>query len=130
MKEQILNEIAEKVMVNLAKHNVELGVVDDLKSAAIKMEKMYADLQNNSAKYKKLKKDAEDYYEVLKKSFYSLKPFVQNDMRKLLDEVQTKAKELGIAPISDIPEYKGIINKRTEVLDDITGREKGYLWGK
>ena len=30
MKEQILNEIAEKVMVNLAKHNVELALVDDL----------------------------------------------------------------------------------------------------
>jgi uncharacterized coiled-coil DUF342 family protein len=31
MKEQILNEIAEKVMVNLAKHNVELTLVDDIK---------------------------------------------------------------------------------------------------
>ena len=31
MKEQILNEITEKVMVKLAKHDVELSLVDDIK---------------------------------------------------------------------------------------------------
>lgn len=131
--ENILKKIAEFDKVNdtkLAKHEVELNVVENLKSAAIKMEKMYADLQSNSVKYKKLKKDAEDYYEILKKSFYDLKPLVQTDMRKLLDDVNAKAKELGIAPIRDIPEYKDILNKRTQILDDITERERGYLWGK
>ena len=39
MKEQILNEIAEKVMVNLAKHEVELSALDEIRAAELEPNK-------------------------------------------------------------------------------------------
>lgn len=113
MKEQILNEIAEKVMVNLAKHNVELGVADNLKKA----------LQSYKDAVSKYGKDLDNAYvpiRNLEKVITELKGNVSNvtsiaqEMRKVEDKVsaeldlvnkkiQEAKKELGISiDINDV----------------------------
>ena len=88
MKEQILNEIAEKVMVKLAKHNVELSLVDDLKAKtdlAEKEQKAFIDA------YKIIISESAKAIEQGTK-------YVNNgkELDSLLTKFQTQAKELGL----------------------------------
>jgi uncharacterized FlgJ-related protein len=88
MKEQILNEIAEKVMVNLAKHEVELSLVDDLKAKADLAEKE--------------QKAFIDAYKIIisesAKAIEQGSKYVNNgkELDSLLTKFQTQAKELGL----------------------------------
>lgn len=122
MKEQILNEIAEKVMVNLAKHNVELGVADNLKKA----------LQSYKDAVSKYGKDLDNAYvpiRNLEKVITELKGNVSNvtsiaqEMRKVEDKVsaeldlvnkkiQEAKKELGISiDINDVVDLSSLVTQ-------------------
>ena len=88
MKEQILNEIAEKVMVNLAKHEVELSLVDDLKAKADLAEK-------------EQKAFIDAYKIIISESAKAIEQgtkYVNNgkELDSLLTKFQTQAKELGL----------------------------------
>ena len=69
MKEQILNDIAEKVMVNLAKHNVELSTVQTIIDYAIKANKIVSDIDKLESEFTTSEKRILD----LRKQFNSYK---------------------------------------------------------
>jgi hypothetical protein len=124
MKEQILNEIAEKVMVELAKHNVELSLVDDLKSIADKIKaesseanKMKADAQ----KVKKMFDDASNLKLQLQKTYENNRNKYAAQLKEnnaVFNKIKTQAKELGIS-IDTLPVYKDYLAS-SKLLSDIT----------
>jgi hypothetical protein len=124
MKEQILNEIAEKVMVNLAKHEVELSLVDDLKSIADKIKaesgeanKMKADAQ----KVKKMFDDASNLKLQLQKTYENNRNKYAAQLKEnnaVFNKIKTQAKELGIS-IDTLPVYKDYLAS-SKLLSDIT----------
>jgi len=115
MKEQILNEIAEKVMVNLAKHEVELGVTDNLKKA----------LQSYKDAISKYSKDLDNAYvpiRNLEKIITELKGNVSNvtsiaqEMRKIEDKVSNEL-DLVDAKIKEAKNELGISIDINDVVD-------------
>jgi len=54
MKEQIIKEITEKVMVKLEAHKVELGLIDDLNKEVSKINKAKNEITNEANKISKL----------------------------------------------------------------------------
>lgn len=115
MKEQILNEIAEKVMVNLAKHNVELGVADNLKK----------ELQIYKDAISKYSKDLDNAYvpiRNLEKIITELKGNVSNvtsiaqEMRKIEDKVSNEL-DLVDAKIKEAKNELGISIDINDVVD-------------
>ncbi|NBN88461.1 MAG: hypothetical protein EBV32_05180 [Proteobacteria bacterium] len=124
MKEQILNDIAEKVMVELAKHNVELSLVDDLKSIADKIKaesseanKMKADAQ----KVKKMFDDASNLKLQLQKTYENNRNKYAAQLKEnnaVFNKIKTQAKELGIS-IDTLPVYKDYLAS-SKLLSDIT----------
>ena len=115
MKEQILNEITEKVMVNLAKHNVELGVADNLKK----------ELQIYKDAISKYSKDLDNAYvpiRNLEKIITELKGNVSNvtsiaqEMRKIEDKVSNEL-DLVDAKIKEAKNELGISIDINDVVD-------------
>ena len=79
MKEQILNDIAEKVMVNLAKHNVELSTVQTIIDYAIKANKIVSDIDKLESEFTTSEKRILD----LRKQFNSYKENAKKDMPRI-----------------------------------------------
>jgi predicted nucleic acid-binding Zn-ribbon protein len=104
MKEQILNDIAEKVMVNLAKHNVELSTVQTIIDYAIKANKIVSDIDKLESEFTTSEKRILD----LRKQFNSYKENAKIAVDVLdgeLEKLVKQSKELGI-DFNSIPAYK------------------------
>lgn len=124
MKEQILNEIAEKVMVNLAKHEVELSLVDDLKAIADKIKsegnesnKMKAD----ALKTKKMFDDANNFKSELQKRYEANRVKYAAQLKEnnaLFNKIKVQAKELGLS-IENSPVYKDYLDA-SKLLSELT----------
>jgi hypothetical protein len=99
MKEQILNDIAEKVMVNLAKHNIELSVKDE----SNKLITEYYGLSDTiNSRYSSISKEIRALYskidEVIK---------ISQKMPSVISKYENLAKELGI-DVNNIQELKSL----------------------
>jgi len=124
MKEEIIKDITEKVMVKLAKHEVELGLIDDLKSIADKIKaesgeanKMKADAQ----KVKKMFDDASNLKLQLQKTYENNRNKYAAQLKEnnaVFNKIKTQAKELGIS-IDTLPVYKDYLAS-SKLLSDIT----------
>ena len=104
MKEQILNDIAEKVMVNLAKHNEELSTVQTIIDYAIKANKIVSDIDKLESEFTTSEKRILD----LRKQFNSYKENAKIAVDVLdgeLEKLVKQSKELGI-DFNSIPAYK------------------------
>jgi len=113
MKEQILNEIAEKVMVKLAKHEVELALVDDLNNLSQKI----ISLDNLH------KKEIEDYNKLLNniKQSISKNSKLSIDFLGKIKDAEMQAKGLGL-DIKFLDKYKKTLNdyyETTKKIDSI-----------
>ena len=120
MKEQILNEIAEKVMVNLAKHDINLALVDELK-------KVNDDILNS---LKNADNSWRSYQDYLTRADAPFKKMIQmresllsstGKIEQLLKNAETQAKNLGLN-VNDIPLYsviKSNLNKKNEIIKTI-----------
>lgn len=120
MKEQILNEIAEKVMVNLAKHDINLALVDELK-------KVNDDILNS---LKNADNSWRSYQDYLTRADVPFKKMIQmresllsstGKIEQLLKNAETQAKNLGLN-VNDIPLYsviKSNLNKKNEIIKTI-----------
>lgn len=94
MKEQIIKEITEKVMVKLEAHKVELGLIDDI--------------ENESKAYiNKADKNLTAFYKIQNE----FRPYINegNSILSKIQKVEKSAKELGL----DLP------NKITQISKDI-----------
>ena len=120
MKEQILNEIAEKVMVNLAKHDINLALVDELK-------KVNDDILNSLKNADNSWRSYQDYLtraDVPFKKMIQMRESLLNSTGKieqLLKNAETQAKNLGLN-VNDIPLYsviKSNLNKKNEIIKTI-----------
>jgi hypothetical protein len=120
MKEQILNDIAEKVMVNLAKHDINLALVDELK-------KVNDDILNS---LKNADNSWRSYQDYLTRADVPFKKMIQmresllsstGKIEQLLKNAETQAKNLGLN-VNDIPLYsviKSNLNKKNEIIKTI-----------
>jgi conjugal transfer/entry exclusion protein len=130
-----LNSIFKKVAeleknaqeVKLAKHEVNLSIVDEARQSVEKLQKLYEELKKDSIQYQKLKKQQEDYYEILKKKFYEVK--AQSKESENIDEkLRTAFRELGLSIKDAWPEWSKFLSIRTEVKSSVNERESSYLW--
>jgi hypothetical protein len=69
MREEIINDIAKKVMIELAKHEVELSTVQTIIDYSIKANKIVSDVDKLEAEFTKAEKRILD----LRKQFNSYK---------------------------------------------------------
>ena len=97
MKEQIIKEITEKVMVKLEAHKVELSNIKELEtkiktltSIQNELDKIYVNLN----KWKEQQKDKEDKLNVFMK-----------ESKSVLSKFQSLAKDLGLSA-DDVSQYK------------------------
>jgi hypothetical protein len=97
MKEQILNDIAEKVMVNLAKHNVELSLIDELTTLVNKSREVSGNMVDN---YLQAKKYAEISVNAAKLHLKNLE-----SVSKLVNTIKQQGDSLGL-DVTKVKEWR------------------------
>lgn len=117
MKEQILNEIAEKVMVNLAKHNVELASLDMIKAM----------LNDSNSLYKRGVEWSKEMEAFTKKArvINSEAKSLLNGFQKELNEFKKQANDLGLK-VDSISEFKKAVDSLGP-LDNIIKMTQKYV---
>lgn len=114
----ILNKIAKAEKVELAKHQVELNLIDSMIQEDLKILKIVND-------YRAEVKQFEKNFRVLFRKYADQENEVRNNIKKYLSEYDVKAKELGLNINSDekVKNLRDKLNKITkigEIYDSIT----------
>lgn len=121
-REQIIEDIAAKVeakllKTDLAKHEVKLSLIDDLKNSINKVATFESDVKSmnsNAKKTNKLFQDAISQKEIILKNYNDNKKkqeTILKELNLLFKTINTQAKDLGI-DINSIPAYKEYLNAR------------------
>ena len=103
--------------VELAKHEVELGLVDDLKNSINKVSTFQADVKSMNANAKQTNKlftSATQQKEVILKNYNdnrNKQEAILKELNTLFKTINTQAKELGI-DINSLPVYKEYLSAR------------------
>lgn len=117
----ILNKIAKAEKVELAKHEVELALVDDIKKAAESVEKQY---QSVFSKVISVKTQIDEALKIGNKAFFESQKFYQQGLK-----AEQQAKELGITMPSDFQNAMKILYQKSQlegeqVIKDLTSAKK------
>ena len=109
MKEEIIKDITEKVMVKLAKHEVELATFADIKTQINRAESEYKKILDYTNKIDALKQEAK------KNTSIDALPRIIAELENDRDEFITKVKALGIdeTKIPQPKQYNDAINRIT-----------------
>ena len=121
-REQIIEDIAAKVeakllKTDLAKNEVKLSLIDDLKNSINKVATFESDVKSmnsNAKKTNKLFQDAISQKEIILKNYSDNKKkqeTILKELNFLFKTINTQAKDLGI-DINSIPAYKEYLNAR------------------
>ena len=113
--------------VKLGKHKVDLSLTSDAEKSYVELKKLYIELRKDSEQYQKLKKQQEDYYEVLKKNFYELKAKTK-ESEIIQEKLKAAAKELGLSIENAWPQWIDFNKLTIGLANDIRDREQSYLW--
>jgi hypothetical protein len=120
MREEIINDIAKKVIIKLAKHEVELNLVDDLKNSISKVSSLTASvnaMSSNAEKTNKLFINALAQKEIILKNYNDNRKISENlnkELNLLFKTINTQAKDLGIN-INDLPVYKDFLKAKDDL---------------
>ena len=97
MKESINKKLYNNTTVELKEEKVELAVIDDIKAYNNGYSKLFSELQGLQKRGDRLKTELNETVQAIYK-MGNLSEDMANDMVKLLNNFEQKAKELGINP--------------------------------
>ena len=116
MKEQIIKEITEKVMVKLEAHKVELALVDELKKVNAVLLNSLKSADNSWRAYQDYLTRADAPFKKMMKTRELLLSSTSK-IESLLKNAETQAKNLGLN-VNDIPLYS-VIKSNLKETDNV-----------